>query len=81
MLNTGKTAKSTKKLADKQDDLKFLREISEREAVYNVHRNDIKMQVSNANTITKEADVDSVIDAIVSKLSESVGILAEGVHK
>lgn len=79
--NTGKTAKSTKKLADKQDDLKFLREISEREAVYNVHRNDIKMQVSNANTITKEADVDSVIDAIVSKLSESVGILAEGVHK
>lgn len=77
--NTGKTAKNTSK--DKDDEFKFLREIGEREAVYNVHRNDIRLEVSNNNSISKEVDADSVIDRIIQSIMKSVGVMAEGIHQ
>lgn len=76
------TAKNTKKLADSatilEDDLKYLRDLSEREAINRYTTAEIKVDMKNENHINSEMDIDGVIDRFGEKVEEVVTVLAEG---
>ncbi|HEY4623528.1 MAG TPA: tape measure protein [Solibacillus sp.] len=76
------TAKNTKKLADSatilEDDLKYLRDLSEREAINRYTTAEIKVDMKNENHINSEMDIDGVIDRFGEKVEEVAEILAEG---
>ncbi|MER2006725.1 MAG: tape measure protein [Psychrobacillus sp.] len=83
MKDPGKeTAKNTKKLADKvtilTDDLKYLRDLSEREAINRYTTAEIKIDARSENHISSEADLDGIIDGLVEKLEEAAEMAAEG---
>lgn len=83
MKDPGKeTAKNTKKLADSatilEDDLKYLRDLSEREAINRYTTAEIKVDMKNENHINSEMDIDGIIDRFGEKVEEYVEILAEG---
>lgn len=81
--NTGKdTAGNTKKMADSMDmgaeDLAYLRDIAERDAVNRYTTGNIKVEMRNENHINSELDIDGVIDRFGERAEEVVEQLAEG---
>lgn len=83
MKDPGKeTAKNTKKLADSatilEDDLKYMRDLAEREAINRYTTAEIKVDMKNENHINSEMDIDGVIDRFGEKVEEVAEILAEG---
>lgn len=75
--NTGKTADA---LSKPNEELKFLREIGEREAVYRLSTNNIKLDMTNNNNVSSEFDLDAMTEAFVSRLRNAMNNMAEGVH-
>ena len=77
-----KTADNTKKAADGikmlNEDLKYLRDIAEREAINRYTTAEIKVDMKNENHINNEMDIDGVIDRFGEKVEETVAMLAEG---
>lgn len=75
------TAGNTKKLADSADmateDLAYLKDLAEREAVNRYTTGQIKIDVKNDNHINSELDIDGVIDRFVERLEEAVDAVAE----
>lgn len=73
--NTGKTADA---LNANNEELKFLREIGEREAVYKLNTNDIRLDVTNNNSINSILDADEVINRLINNLRSSMNSMAAG---
>lgn len=82
--NTGNTKKNTDKIAKQLDitseDLKYLRDIAERDVINRFTTAEIKVNMTNHNKISSEMDLDDVAEHLRSKLEEQMYATAEGVH-
>lgn len=78
----GDTSKIAKNTGDKsvEEELKYLREIGEREAINRFTTAEIKVDMKNTNNINNGMDIDGFMNKLTSKLTESLNIAAEGVH-
>lgn len=80
--NTGDTAKNTKDIKDKLDitdeDLKYLRDIAEQDAINRFTTAEVKVEMNNSNSINSELDLSSIVDILGQGLQESLQIVAEG---
>ena len=83
--NTGDTAANTAATADALDiaeeDLAYLRDIAEREAINRFTTAEIKVEQHNENHISSEMDIDGIMDAWTENFAERLAVSAEGVHK
>lgn len=82
----GDIADSTGKTADNTDtsteDLKYLRDIAERETVNRFTTAEIKVDMGGVNnTVTKMNDLDGIADYLAVKVEEQMQIAAEGIHE
>ncbi len=79
------TAKNTGKIKDKMDivdeDLKYLRDVAEQEVINRFTTAEIKIDMTNHNTVNNEMDLDGIVNHLENKLDESMRMAAEGVHK
>lgn len=75
--NTGKMADS---LTASDDELAYLREIGERNAVYKLNTNEIKVSMNNNNTVNSVLDLDDIVSALTKKIKEAASTMAEGNH-
>lgn len=78
--NTKKTADNTNSLAANDEELAYMRELGEREAVNRFTTAEIKLDIKNNNTIDKDMDIDSVISKLTSGLVQATSAFAEGSH-
>lgn len=78
--NTGKTAANTEKLTATEEELKYLREIGEREAVNRFTTAEIKVDMTNNNNVSSGFDLDDMINSFTKKLRNAIGSAAEGAH-
>lgn len=83
--NTGDTAANTAATADALDiaeeDLAYLRDIAEREAINRFTTAEIKVEQYNENHISKDADLDGIMDAWANDFAEKLEVSEEGVHE
>ena len=65
-----------------EDEIKYLREIAERDVINRFTTAEIKVDMSGmSNNITNGLDIDGVIDHMAAGASEALEIAAEGVHR
>ena len=83
--NTGDIANNTAATADALDiaeeDLAYLRDIAEREAINRFTTAEIKIEQHNENHISKDADLDGIMDAWANDFAEKLEVSEEGVHE
>lgn len=83
--NTGDTAANTAATADALDiaeeDLAYLRDIAEREAINRFTTAEIKVEQHNENHISKDTDLDGIMDAWANDFAEKLEVSEEGVHE
>lgn len=76
------TAKNTAKMAKSMDgtanELKYLRDLAERDAVNRFTTAEINVDMKNENHIHHDTDIDGIIDRFGEKVEEVVSVLAEG---
>ena len=81
--NTGDTAANTAATADAieytDEDLKYLRDIAEREAINRYTTAQITVEQHNENHISKDTDLDGIMDAWTADFAEKLEISGEGV--
>lgn len=75
--NTEKTAKS---LEITSEDLKYLRDIAERDVVNRYTTAQIKVEQTNHNTINSNRDLDGVVEHLKNTVEEQMHAAAEGVY-
>lgn len=75
----GNTAKMAKKMDASAEDLKYLRDIAERDVINRFTTAEVKVNMKNDNHINSEMDIDGVIDRFGEKLEETLESVAEGV--
>ena len=82
--NNRKTADNTKKMADKMDDMdedmKYLRDIAEKEYVNKFTTAEVKIDMTNYNDISEQVDAEDLMDRLGERIAEHVHTAAEGVH-
>lgn len=64
-----------------EEDLKYLRDIAEQEAINRFTTAEITIEQTNHNTVSGKMDLDGVIDGLTDAVNEAVDIIAEGVHE
>lgn len=83
--NTGDTAANTAASADKLDiaeeDLKYMKDIAEREAINRFTTAEIHVEQHNENHISKDTDADGIMDIWANDFAEKLEISEEGVHE
>ena len=75
--NTGKIANS---MEISNEELKYLRDIAERDVVNRFTTASIKVDMTNNNTINNEMDLDGVTEHLRTTIEEQMNATAEGVH-
>ncbi len=82
--NVGDIAGNTGAIADAMDiteeDLKYLRDIAEQEAINRYTTAEITIEQTNNNNISSEMDLDGVVTGLTDAVNEAVEIITEGVH-
>lgn len=80
----GDTAKNTGAMKDALDiaeeDLKYMRDIAEQEVINRFTGIDIKVDMTNYNSVNSDMDIDGIVDTLSEKLEESLNTSAEGLH-
>lgn len=83
--NIADTAGNTGAMKDSMEitseDLKYLRDIAETEAVNRFTTAEIKVEMTNNNNISSDMDLDGVVDYLASGVNEAMEKAAEGVHE
>lgn len=82
--NTGDTAENTVAMSDALDiteeDLSYLRDIAEREAINRFTTAEIHVEQTNHNNISSDTDLDGIMDAWANNFAEKLDVSEEGVH-
>lgn len=82
--NAATTANNTGKINDAisstEEDLKYLRDIAETETINRFTTAEIKVEMTNNNTINNEMDIDGVVDHLANGVNEAMEKAAEGTH-
>lgn len=78
--NTKDIANNTSNLDGYEEELKYLREIGEREAINRFTTAQIKVNTTNNNSVNSDFDLDGMINAFTEKLSNALSTAAEGTH-
>ena len=82
--NISETAGNTGSIADSMEitseDLKYLRDIAEQEAVNRFTTAEIKVEMTNNNSVSSDMDLDGIVDYLANGVNEAMSIAAEGVH-
>ena len=82
--NTGDTAANTAASADAlnyaEEDLAYMKDIAEREAINRFTTAEIHVEQHNENHISKDVDVDGIMDIWATDFAEKLDISGEGVH-
>lgn len=82
--NTAKTAANTAKTANSvsaaQEDLSYLRDIAEQEAINQITSPIINVEMTNNNTVNSGLDLDGISSMLRSKVEEEMYASAEGVY-
>ncbi len=63
-----------------QEDLKYLRDIAEQEAINRYTTAEIKIEQTNNNNISSDMDLDGVVAYLEEAMDEAAAYAAEGVH-
>lgn len=83
--NTGDTAGNTAAMSDALDiaeeDLAYLRDIAEREAINRFTTAEIHVEQHNENHISNDTDLDGIMDAWANDFAEKLDVSEEGVHE
>lgn len=83
--NTGDTAANTAATAEAlnatEEDLKYLRDIAEREAINRFTTAEVKVEQTNNNYISGDTDLDGIMDAWANDFAEKLDVSEEGVHE
>ena len=78
----GDTGKMSDNLDTSEEDLKYLRDIAEQEAINRFTTAEIKVDMGGVNnTVNSNADLDGIADYLAVKVEEQMKIAAEGVHE
>ena len=82
--NTADTADSAGRIADSIDiskeNLKYLRDIAETEAINRFTTAEIEVTMNNNNTVSSDMDIDGMVDHLSAGVLEAMEQAAEGVH-
>ena len=82
--NTAKTADNTGKVKDKLDDteedIKYLCDIAERDAINRFTTAKIQVDMVNNNNVNSGMDLDGIVDGFASRLNTALDDVAEGDH-
>lgn len=83
--DVGDIAGNTGKIADGMDiteeDLKYLRDIAEQEAINRFTTAEITIEQTNHNTVSGKMDLDGIVSGLTDAANEAVDRIAEGVHE
>ena len=63
-----------------EENLKYLRDLAEQEAVNRFTTAEITIEQNNTNNIKSEMDLDGVISGMTDAVNEAINIATEGVH-
>lgn len=78
--NTGDTAANTAEALEyTEEDLQYLRDIAEREAINRFTTAEITVEQTNHNTITPDTDIDGITDLWAADFAEKLEVSREGV--
>ena len=61
------------------EDLKYLRDIAEQEAINRFTTAEIKLDMTNNNNVSSDADLDGIVDGMTTKVLEALEAVREGV--
>ncbi|HBF8000205.1 TPA: tape measure protein [Clostridioides difficile] len=75
----GNTAKMAKTMDKSQEDLKYLRDIAEQETINRFTGVNIKIDMNNTNNISRDTDLDGIVNVLTEKLNNAMVVSAEGI--
>lgn len=74
------TAASASSLAMNNEDMSYLRDLAERDAINNISNKTVKIEMTNNNSIASNMDLDNVVDYIGEKIHNLAIMSSEGSH-
>lgn len=84
LANTSSISEDTAAIADSIDatdeDLKYLRDIAERDVINRFHTAEIKIEWNNTQNINSEMDLDGVVEYLATNIKDAMELTAEGIH-
>ncbi|MBD5116747.1 MAG: hypothetical protein HDT48_04435 [Ruminococcaceae bacterium] len=74
------TANIADSLSATDEELKYLRDIADKEAVNRFTTAEITIEQTNNNNISSDTDLDGIVNGITDAVTEAVFVVTEGVH-